>query len=85
MRRLIDGPAADWLSAREVAQWLHIGATLLKELRDAGDFPRPVPFGRRKAQRWYWLDVVAWAHLRSLDRPAPAAGGASGRRRPAAE
>ena len=86
MRRLIDAPAADWLSAREVAAWLHIGTTLLKELRDAGDFPRPVQFGRSKAQRWYWLDVVSWAHLRSLNRDGAAATtGTAQRRRPATE
>jgi len=83
VRRLIDAPEQDWLSAREVAAWLRIGLTLFRELLAAGDFPRPVQFGRAKAQRWYWLDVVSWAHLRSLNREPQPGEGAGTRRRPA--
>jgi len=81
-QRLIDAPAADWLSAAEVALWLHIGTSLLKELRTSGDFPPPVQFGRQRAMRWYWLDVVAWGHLRSIARVEASNGStATGRRR----
>lgn len=68
MRRLIDGPQTDMVSAREAARWLGIGVTLLRELIANGDFPPPIRLGRRKAQRWASLDVVAWGHLRSINR-----------------
>jgi predicted DNA-binding transcriptional regulator AlpA len=79
-QRLIDAPRDDWLSAAEVAAWLQIGTSLLSELRQAGDFPRPVQLGRRRAQRWFWMDVVCWAHLRSINRESD---GSSPRRRSA--
>jgi predicted DNA-binding transcriptional regulator AlpA len=79
-RRVIDGPRNDWFSAEEVAAWLQIGTSLLSELRAAGDFPPPVQLGRRRAQRWFWMDVVCWAHLRSINRESD---GSSPRRRPA--
>jgi predicted DNA-binding transcriptional regulator AlpA len=68
VRRLITAPSTDFVSAREAARWLGIGTTLLKELIASGDFPPPIRLGRRKAQRWYWLDIVAWGHLRSINR-----------------
>lgn len=68
MRRLVDGPDKDLLSAREAAAWLGVGLTLFRELVASGTFPAPIKLGRHKAQRWHWLDVVAFAHLRSISR-----------------
>lgn len=70
MRRLIDGPESDLVSAREAARWLGCGLTLFRELVTSGEFPAPIRLGRRKAMRWHWLDVVAFAHLRSINRRA---------------
>jgi predicted DNA-binding transcriptional regulator AlpA len=70
MRRLVDGPDTDLLSARQCAAWLGIGLTLFRELVTSGEFPAPIRLGRRKANRWHWLDAVAFAHLRSISRHA---------------
>ncbi|HEY7423259.1 MAG TPA: hypothetical protein VH682_03365 [Gemmataceae bacterium] len=81
-QRLIDAPRADWLSAAEAAAWLAIGLRTFRELLASGELPRPVTLGRRKAQRWYWLDLVAWGHLRSIGRErADVAGSGTGTRR----
>lgn len=68
MRRLVDGPDKDLLSAREAAAWLGVGLTLFRELVASGDFPPPIRLGRHRAQKWHWLDCLAFAHLRSINR-----------------
>ena len=81
MRRLIDGPERDLVSAQEAARWLGCGLTLFRELVASGEFPAPIRLGRHKATRWHWLDVVAFAHLRSINREAETAEGTPANRR----
>jgi len=66
MRRVIDGPERDWLSAEQVCDYLGIGATRFRELVEAGLFPPPVVLGGKdRLQKWNWLDATAFMHLRS--------------------
>ncbi len=65
MQRAVWGPDREHLTAEQVAEWLGIGLTLFKQLVRAGDFPPPLRMGARKAQRWPWMDVVAYGWLRA--------------------
>ncbi len=71
MRRIIDGPERDWLSAEQVCEYLGIGQTRFHELVEAGLFPPPVVLGGKdRLQKWHWLDAAAFMHLRARGLPA---------------
>ena len=65
MQRTIHGPDQEHLTAEECAAWLGVGLTLFKQLVRAGEFPPPLRIGKTKARRWPWMDVIAFAWLRS--------------------
>lgn len=69
----MNGPDKDWLTLKDVALWLHISESQVKELIQAGDFPEGVPFGKSKARRWPWMDVISFGHLRMRFASGPVA------------
>ena len=60
--RTVDGPAADLLSAPEVARLFHISEDTLNRLVADGEFPEPLTVGK-KTRLWYWK-AVAYYRLR---------------------
>jgi predicted DNA-binding transcriptional regulator AlpA len=64
--RHVEGPDRESLNLREVAAYLHVGETTLRELIRAGKFPRGVRHGGVGERVWNWLTVVSFAHLSSL-------------------
>ncbi len=79
MDRTIQGPTQDLLTAKQTAGWLGLGLTAFRSLVSRGMFPLPVHLDGKKSQRWYWMDAVAFAWLRS--RPHAAPSGAKRRKR----
>ena len=65
MQRVIHGPDREHLTAEECAEWLGIGLTMFKQMVKSGEFPPPLRIGKSKAQRWPWMDPVAYSWLRS--------------------
>jgi predicted DNA-binding transcriptional regulator AlpA len=63
--RHVEGPDHEWLPLRDVASYLHVGETTLRELVRAGRFPAGVRHGGGE-RVWSWLTVVAFSHLSSL-------------------
>lgn len=58
----MDGPAADLLSAPEVARLFHISEDTLNRLVADGEFPEPLTVGK-KTRLWDWK-AVAYYRLR---------------------
>jgi predicted DNA-binding transcriptional regulator AlpA len=92
MQRVIEAPGKDLLSARDCAGWLNIGVTTFAKLWHDGKFPPPIALGEKRALRWHWFDVLAWAHLRlrqgetePLPGAAASGGGGTARRRAGAD
>jgi hypothetical protein len=67
VRRVLYGPALEWLDRGQLAAWLNIGPEVLDEMIRKGDVFRGVRLGRRTV-RWHWRDAVAisiafgWRH-----------------------
>lgn len=62
--RTISGPAQDYLTEREAADWLRLDVEDFREFVRMGLIPRGLPYGKRPiSHRWPWLDVVAVGHL----------------------
>jgi hypothetical protein len=62
--RHINGPAKDYLTEAEAAEWLGLEADDFREFVRMGCIPRGLPWGKiPKKHRWHWLDVVAIGHL----------------------
>jgi hypothetical protein len=62
MQRTINGPEKEWLSARECCKYLSVGPKGFAHLQKHG-FPPPVEIAPN-VQRWNWMDVVAYMHLK---------------------
>lgn len=67
MERTIWGPEKDYLTRQEVLDYLRISDTTLTRVMKKGLFPKPVAMGEETGRCWLWLDVIAYAHLRSRD------------------
>jgi excisionase family DNA binding protein len=66
MLRHVEGPDKDWLTFAEVADYLRLGRSTLKELIAAGTFPAGVRHGGTGPRLWAWQTVVSYAHLSPL-------------------
>lgn len=64
MRREVDAPEQDYLTAEEAAKWLRIDVEDFLEFVRMGTIPHGIAYGKTRAkQRWPWLDLVAVGHL----------------------
>lgn len=68
MERRINGPDKDWNTLAEVAAYLGISQPTLRTMIKKGEFPQGIFHGDRSV-RWGWMDVVAYAHLKSRGFP----------------
>ncbi len=66
IERHILAPAKDWLTASEVADWLAVSETRLRQMVRAGEFPAPQ---RTAPSLWHWRLVDAWSQLRAYGWP----------------
>jgi predicted DNA-binding transcriptional regulator AlpA len=65
-QRSVEGPGQDYLTLREVCDYLHVSEATLRRLIKAGRFPRPTRHGGAGEPVWPWLVVVAYATLSPL-------------------
>jgi excisionase family DNA binding protein len=61
MNHSIDGPDKYWLTKEEAAAYLGIKETLFDKMVKDGEMPKP--HKRGSLPRWYWFDLVAYAHV----------------------
>jgi predicted DNA-binding transcriptional regulator AlpA len=82
MRRVIETPDRDLLTARQCAAWLNVSLSQFRQLVRDGHFPAPIHLAPKKCSRWLWSDAVAYVWVQAAGRrTADPTGETAGRRR----
>ena len=58
------------LDSRQTIEYLNISVGFRDALIEAGDFPKPLRLGKRKALRWHRASLDSWLERKSAEAQA---------------